>query len=312
MDSDCIGGLLCDVSRNTCNPTGNPQAACQSDKDCSSGLTCDVKSGQCQGQRMCQSDADCGAGFSCQNGVCEPAACNGNDSCTPGSMCPTPGANCMNTCMCTTDAQAQANGYDYCDETRDTCMKGKNPDAGSCSGNASTAATPMCPPNEVPLIRDGVYTGTCEPISSCDVAPPCAVLNTEAACLAQIGMCEPSYNGVDCTTSNGSACTTGATNCMCASFTYNTCTAAQNPVNPGGPATGTGGGTGGGGSGGTGSSGSSQTISSIAELPVVSALCPQGGIEKLTGQDNGAGGGIANDGVLQAGEVTSTAVQCNS
>ena len=324
MDSDCSGGLMCDVSRNTCNQTGSAPMACQSDKDCASGETCDAASGQCKGQSMCKSDAECGVGFTCQDGSCAPAACNGNDSCTPGSMCPTAGKSCMNTCMCTTDAQAQAGGYDYCDETRDTCMKGTNPDPGSCNGNASTAATPMCPPDEVPLTRDGAYTGACEPISACDVAPPCAVLNTEADCLAQPGMCEPTYNGSDCTKADGAACMAGDTDCSCASFTYNSCTATQNPVNPGGPVVG---GVNGGSSGGTnGVTGSgpaaggngtepplgAPALVTIVELPVGSALCPDGGVEQLTGQDNGAGGGIAGDGILEPGEVTSSELNCNT
>lgn len=41
------------------------------------------------------------------------------------------------------------------------------------------------------------------------------------------------------------------------------------------------------------------------------AACPQGGEEIESGLDDGAGGGIANDGVLEAGEVTSTSFVCN-
>ena len=50
----------------------------------------------------------------------------------------------------------------------------------------------------------------------------------------------------------------------------------------------------------------------IVELPVGSALCPDGGVEQLTGQDNGAGGGIAGDGILEPGEVTSSELNCNT
>ena len=41
------------------------------------------------------------------------------------------------------------------------------------------------------------------------------------------------------------------------------------------------------------------------------ANCPNGGTEIQTGVDNGAGGGTAGDGILQAGEVTSTQYVCN-
>ncbi len=41
------------------------------------------------------------------------------------------------------------------------------------------------------------------------------------------------------------------------------------------------------------------------------AACPGGGEEIDSGLDNGAGGGVANDGVLEPGEVTSTSFVCN-
>ena len=56
------------------------------------------------------------------------------------------------------------------------------------------------------------------------------------------------------------------------------------------------------------------TISSLVAtttLPIGDANCPNGGTEIDTGLDNGAGGGIAGDDILQAGEITSTQFVCN-
>ena len=39
--------------------------------------------------------------------------------------------------------------------------------------------------------------------------------------------------------------------------------------------------------------------------------CPNGGVRIESGIDNGANGGTANDGILEAGEVTSTSYVCN-
>ena len=242
-DAECTGGLKCDVSRNTCNPTGTPPAACQADSDCSTGFTCDTSTGQCVGQWTCQSDYDCGVGFSCQAGVCAPATCDTNDNCAPGSVCPAQGASCTTTCSCLTDADAIAGGYSYCDETRDTCMSGTNPDPGSCNGAVSTTETPTCPAGQVPLIRDGAYTGACTPIASCDVPPPCEVLNTESDCLAQAGTCSPSYTGMDCTAPDGSACVAGESNCSCASFTYASCSTDTAPSGGDGGGSGSGSGS---------------------------------------------------------------------
>ncbi len=41
------------------------------------------------------------------------------------------------------------------------------------------------------------------------------------------------------------------------------------------------------------------------------AACPSGGVEIESGLDDGANGGVANDGVLEAGEVTSVSFACN-
>ncbi|MFT3842680.1 MAG: hypothetical protein QM723_37165 [Myxococcaceae bacterium] len=58
-----------------------------------------------------------------------------------------------------------------------------------------------------------------------------------------------------------------------------------------------------------GSNGSTSLISIVAEP--AGANCPDGGQKILTGLDDGSGGGSADDGVLQAGEVKATAYICN-
>lgn len=58
-----------------------------------------------------------------------------------------------------------------------------------------------------------------------------------------------------------------------------------------------------------GSNGSTSLISIVAEP--AGANCPDGGQKILTGLDDGSGGGNADDGVLQAGEVKATAYICN-
>ena len=50
---------------------------------------------------------------------------------------------------------------------------------------------------------------------------------------------------------------------------------------------------------------------STTQLAVGDANCPNGGTQIDTGIDNGAGGGIANDGVLEAGEISATQYVCN-
>jgi hypothetical protein len=53
------------------------------------------------------------------------------------------------------------------------------------------------------------------------------------------------------------------------------------------------------------------TLVKSTPLPVGDASCPAGGLRLESGLDNGAGGGIAFDGVLQPGEVLTTQNLCN-
>jgi hypothetical protein len=57
--------------------------------------------------------------------------------------------------------------------------------------------------------------------------------------------------------------------------------------------------------------GISAVLSEAIQLPVGDPNCPQGGVAIQSGLDNGAGGGVANDGKLEAGEVTNTQYLCD-
>lgn len=62
---------------------------------------------------------------------------------------------------------------------------------------------------------------------------------------------------------------------------------------------------------GTNGSSGSTTLLTQTTLAPDDARCPRGGVEVQAGPDSGGDGGVANDGVLQGGEVTSSAVVCN-
>ena len=62
--------------------------------------------------------------------------------------------------------------------------------------------------------------------------------------------------------------------------------------------------------GANGSNGFNSLVSIVPELP--GSNCPAGGIKVLSGLDSGASGGHARDGILQVGEVQSTAFVCNA
>jgi hypothetical protein len=94
----------------------------------------------------------------------------------------------------------------------------------SCGGALTcTIQQPGCPSGQVPTIANGCWTGNCELIASCDVPPSCAEINDEQDCLARSD-CGATYTGIDCTTSSGSACMDGDTNCTCASYVFASCT----------------------------------------------------------------------------------------
>ncbi|MBC7976405.1 MAG: hypothetical protein H7138_15650 [Myxococcales bacterium] len=202
-----------------------PGFDCDVDVQCAAGCFCD-ESGKCAEGGFCGKDADCGVGFECDEArsSCIPApGCAANDECDPGSMCDESGKGCVPTCKCTNDAEAVAQGAGWCDEARGTCMPGTDP-AGACTGALTcTTAGPKCADGEVPLLKDGCYTGTCRAITACEAPPICKALQHEGDCITRNSDCTTVYNGQGCTTPDGSACRAGDTNCSCTSFTFAAC-----------------------------------------------------------------------------------------
>ena len=200
---------------------------CSSNRDCAAGCYCEESSGTCSEAGFCQTNADCGTGYVCDapRNSCEPGStCTADTDCAAGSIC-TDGT-CTASCACTTDAEAQAAGFGYCDETRGTCEPPAV--AGSCGGTLTPGGlgAPQCAEGQVPLIKDGAYTGQCQAIATCDVVPGCTAFQHEADCLNpnDTDSCGAAYIGRNCTTPTGSSCTTGdGSNCTCTSYEYATC-----------------------------------------------------------------------------------------
>ncbi len=61
----------------------------------------------------------------------------------------------------------------------------------------------------------------------------------------------------------------------------------------------------------TGANGTAALVNTV-DLPAGDAHCTSGGVRLEIGLDDGRGGGVANDGVLQAGEVRDTRYLCNA
>jgi hypothetical protein len=207
------------------NGSGNPPGSqCNRDTQCAPGCFC--SDGICTEAGFCGSDKDCGNGFHCDvaRASCVPnPTCTKDDQCTQGSMCDPAGGGCVATCACTNDADAVNQGFSWCDEARNTCMGGTDP-AGACLGTITcTTAAPACPEGQVPLRKDGCFTGQCRAISVCEGAPSCNALQHENDCLPRTTDCTPVYNGHECTKPDGTACHAGDTDCQCKFFTFATC-----------------------------------------------------------------------------------------
>jgi hypothetical protein len=204
---------------------GNPPGfKCDGDAQCAAGCFC--AEGVCAEGGFCGMNKDCGTGFHCDTtrSSCVPdPTCTANEQCTPGSMCDAATGGCTTTCKCLSDADAVRQGAGWCDETRGTCMPGKDP-AGACTGTITcTTAGPKCPDGQVPLRKDGCYTGQCRAITACEAPPVCNALQHEGDCLGRSADCSSVYNGHGCTKPDGSACRVGDTNCTCTSFTFAAC-----------------------------------------------------------------------------------------
>ncbi len=208
---------------------GNPPGAqCSMDTQCSAGCFC--ANGVCTEGGFCATDKDCGAGFHCDasRSSCIPnPKCTADAQCQQGSMCDMKSGGCVATCLCTSDADAIKAGFGWCDETRNTCMTGTDP-AGMCLGTVScTTAPPACPENQVALIKDGCFTGSCRAITACEGAPVCASLQHQDDCTARNADCAPIFIGHNC---HGSTCGTTNTDCVCDSYTFASCDVKGTPV----------------------------------------------------------------------------------
>jgi hypothetical protein len=211
------------------NGDGNPPGAqCMMDTQCSAGCFC--ASGVCTEGGFCATDKDCGAGFHCDTSrsSCIPnPQCTGDASCAQGSMCDIKSGACTATCLCASDADAIKAGFGWCDETRNTCMTGTDP-AGACLGTLScTGGPPACPDNQVPLIKDGCFTGQCRAITACEGTPVCGSLQHQDDCDARATDCTATFTGHNC---HGTTCGVSDTDCVCESYTFATCELKGTPV----------------------------------------------------------------------------------
>lgn len=198
-----------------------PGHECTTDKQCASGCFC--ADGVCTEAGFCKTDTDCGNGFHCDTSrsSCIPnAQCSANEQCAPGSMCDTNGGGCVTTCTCTSDADAVAQGAGWCDETRNTCMPGTDP-AGTCNAAITcTTAPPSCAENQVPLVKDGCFTGKCRAITVCEAAPSCKALQFQDDCTTRAADCSTVFTGHNC---HGTTCGVSNVDCVCDSYTFSAC-----------------------------------------------------------------------------------------
>ncbi len=200
---------------------GSPGFGCASDTQCAAGCFC--SNGVCEEGGFCASDKDCGEAFHCDTSrsSCIPdPACSKNDQCAPGSVCDAvTGKGCVATCACASDGEAIKAGFGWCDEARGTCMTGKDP-AGACTGNITcSTASPPCPEGQVPLLKDGCFTGACRAIAACEAAPACTELQHLNDCSARTADCTVIKTGHNCSP----GCGTPGGVCSCESYTFAGC-----------------------------------------------------------------------------------------
>ncbi len=225
--NDCFWrGPSCPAGTSTDpNPPGSFE--CNDNADCAAGCYCGAD-GTCEEAGFCTQDSDCGEGYTCNEdrSSCEPdtgpATCDWDSECAQGEYCSPATNQCTETCTCTDDETAVAGGFGWCDETRNTCLPGQDP-AGSCAGIPTcSAAQPTCPLGQVPKLIDGCWTGECTDYASCDIAPECGHINDSQNCLGRTD-CSAVYSGLNCTNTDGTACSDGDTNCTCTSFVFASC-----------------------------------------------------------------------------------------
>ncbi len=111
----------------------------------------------------------------------------------------------------------------YCDEARETCEPGSDPE-GTCSGAVTCAtAAPKCGEHQVPTVANGCYTGACSDIAACGATPSCELIQHQDDCSSRTADCSVVSIGHGCTKPDGSSCSVNDTNCTCSSFTYGSC-----------------------------------------------------------------------------------------
>lgn len=204
---------------------------CSADSDCLVQWHC--SEGTCTPDTPCIDASDCQLGQHCalacdvsgpQIGSCKPGPeCSVSSDCCIGSICTALGA-CEQSCTCTSDSEAISHGFGWCDLTRYTCMPGSDP-TGSCAGSVTcTTAPPACPGGQVAVVLAGCYTGACRAIDQCEAPPACTSLQHEADCSARTD-CVAIEDGIDCTSPDGTSCTSGSSNCTCQSYVFASCAA---------------------------------------------------------------------------------------
>ena len=205
------------------DPTPPSGFGCKSNQDCAAGCYCNADKA-CEEAGFCSTNDDCAAGFHCDDrSSCAPNTCSDTVACPTGQVCES--GTCTVTCECASDQEAKDQGFGYCDENTSTCQPGVDP-AGSCSGAVTCNIVPTdCPQGEVPLIKDGCYTGACKAIAQCDTAPSCSALDNQPDCSARIDDCAIVSTGLNCKKPDGTLCQAGDVNCTCESFIFNSCEA---------------------------------------------------------------------------------------
>ena len=149
-------------------------------------------------------------------------SCSANGDCAPGCFCQS--GTCAEGGFCATDKDC-GNGF-HCDAARSSCIPNPPPPAELCLASVTCATSaPTCDVGQVPLVKDGCYTGACRAIAACEAAPACAAIQHEGDCMDRSRDCTPVYSGFGCTKPDGSACHVGDTNCNCTSFAFAMCVA---------------------------------------------------------------------------------------
>jgi len=155
----------------------------------------------------CYGNEDCGPNERCNAAeVCLPPPGNGNGDCDPAT--PDCGGNVPTVC------------YGYCVPDA--------PDKGTCTGDVlCDVLPPKCPPDSVPGIRDGCWSGYCIPVNECETQTACGDIANEYMCIARDD-CSPIYEGINCTCDGGGLVPT----CTCESWQFKSCEADQPPPQP--------------------------------------------------------------------------------